>query len=98
MNEDELSRLKEFRQLKKQIQGSERHLIVGIDVAKDRHHAFVGTATGRTLVKKLIFANTSVGFAELLARVEGYERRAVCRKSSLAWNPRAITINPWGGT
>jgi len=43
MNEDELSRLKEFRQLKKQIQGSERHLIVGIDVAKDRHHAFVGT-------------------------------------------------------
>ena len=70
MNETELNRVKEFRQLKKRIQGSDTHLIVGIDVAKDRHHAFLGTATGRTLVKKLIFANTSVGFAELLARVE----------------------------
>ena len=28
MNEDELRRLKEFRQLKKQIQGSETHLVV----------------------------------------------------------------------
>jgi len=46
MNETELSRVKEFRQLKKQIQGSGTHLIVGIDVAKDRHHAFLGTATG----------------------------------------------------
>ena len=70
MNETELSRVKEFRQLKKQIQGSETHLIVGIDVAKDRHHAFLGTATGKTLVKKLIFENSASGFSELLARVE----------------------------
>jgi len=70
MNETELSRVKAFRQLKKRIQGSDTHLIVGIDVAKDRHHAFMGTATGRTLVKKLIFENRACGFSELLARVE----------------------------
>jgi len=70
MNQDELSRLKEFRQPKKQIQGSESRLIVGIDVAKDRHHAFLGTAAGKTLVKKLIFENSAPGFSELLARVE----------------------------
>jgi transposase len=70
MNENELSRVKEFRQLKKQIQGSETHVIVGIDVAKERHHAFLGTASGRTLVKKLIFENSASGFSELLDRVE----------------------------
>lgn len=70
MNETELNRVKEFRQLKKQIQGSETYLIVGIDVAKERHHAFLGTVPGKTLVKKLIFENSASGFSELLARVE----------------------------
>jgi hypothetical protein len=37
---------------------------------KDRHHAFLGTATGKTLVNKLIFENSASGFSELLARVE----------------------------
>jgi transposase len=70
MNERELSRVREFRQLKKQIKGSKAHLIVGIDVAKERHHAFLGTVDGKTLLRKLIFENTSAGFSELLARVE----------------------------
>jgi hypothetical protein len=55
MNEVEDTRLKEFRQLKKEIRGSKDHLIVGIDVAKEKHHAFLGTATGKTLVRRLIF-------------------------------------------
>ena len=96
MNEDELSRLKEFRQLKKQIQGSERHLIVGIDVAKDRHHAFVGTATGRTLVKKLIFANTSVGFAELLARVEAVRAQSGLSEVVFGLEPTSNYHKPLG--
>jgi transposase len=70
MNERELSRVREFRQLKKQIQGSKAHLIVGIDVAKERHHAFLGTTDGKILLKKLIFGNSSAGFSELLARAE----------------------------
>jgi hypothetical protein len=45
MNEVEDTRLKEFRQLKKEIRGSKDHLIVGIDIAKEKHHAFLGTAT-----------------------------------------------------
>ncbi len=38
MNEVEDIRLKEFRQLKKEIRGSKDHLIVGIDIAKEKHH------------------------------------------------------------
>jgi len=33
-------RLCEFRQIKKEIRGSEEYLIVGIDVAKERHMPF----------------------------------------------------------
>ena len=46
MNEVEDTRLKEFRQFRKEIRGSKDHLIVGIDVAKDKHQAFFGTAPG----------------------------------------------------
>ena len=51
MNVKEDIRLKAFRQLKKEIRGSKEHLIVGIDIAKEKHIAFFGTATGKTLLK-----------------------------------------------
>lgn len=63
-------RLEQFLQLKKEIRGSEKHLIVGIDAAKEKHNAFFGTARGKTLVKNLVFDNTLEGFQKLLAYVE----------------------------
>jgi len=63
-------RLEQFRQLKKEIRGSEKYLIVGIDAAKDNHKAFFGTARGKTLIKNLVFGNTLEGFQMLLANVE----------------------------
>jgi transposase len=70
MNVEESNRIKEFRQLKKEIRGSEEHLIVGIDVAKNKHHAFFGTATGKTLLKRLVFENDIDGFGRLRDRTE----------------------------
>ena len=70
MNTEDLIRLKKYRQMKDQIRGSDRHMIVGIDVAKDKHHAFVGTATGKTLSRRLIFENTIGGFNRCLAHVD----------------------------
>ena len=70
MDWEEISRLEDFRQLKKEIRGSEKHLIVGIDVGKDKHHAFFGTATGQTLLKRLVFGNDIDGFEKLLRHVE----------------------------
>ena len=32
-----------FRQMKASVRGSEKYLLVGIDVAKNKHHAFFGT-------------------------------------------------------
>ncbi|SHL45553.1 hypothetical protein SAMN02745216_05214, partial [Desulfatibacillum alkenivorans DSM 16219] len=51
MNQKESNRIEAFRQLKTEIRNSPRHLIVGIDVAKERHHAFFGTAYGKTVHK-----------------------------------------------
>ena len=62
MNEKEDSRLAVFRQMKEEIRGSNRHLLIGIDVAKNKHNAFFGTATGMTLLKRLVFENNLEGF------------------------------------
>jgi len=70
MNEVESIRLEQFRQLKKDIRGSNDYLIVGLDVAKDKHNAFFGTATGKTLFKRLVFENTREGFERLLIQAD----------------------------
>ena len=70
MDKNDDSRLKEFRQLKHEIRGSTQYLVVGIDIAKDRHHAFFGTATGKTLLRGLVFDNTREGFDKLLLQAE----------------------------
>jgi transposase len=63
-------RIKEFRQLRKEIRGSKEYLIVGIDVAKEKHNAFFGTATGKTLFKRLVFENSREGFERLVRQTE----------------------------
>jgi transposase len=52
------------------VRGSRHYLLVGIDVAKERHHAFFGTATGKTLLKRLIFDNNRAGFEQLIERTK----------------------------
>jgi transposase len=77
---EESNRLKEFRQIKKEIRGSEEHLIVGVDIAKDKHHAFFGTATGKTLLKRLVFENSIDGFEGLLAYTEAIKvQHCLCK-------------------
>jgi transposase len=58
-------RLKIFKSMKTSVRGSDKHLLVGIDVAKNSHHAFFGTANGRTLRKRLVFDNSIKGFESL---------------------------------
>lgn len=65
----EIKRFAEFCQLRTEIRSSSQHLLVGIDVAKDKHHAFFGTATGKTLWRRLLFDNTIMGFQSLMEQV-----------------------------
>ena len=46
MSDQENGRRRQFSQIVKEITGNDQYMVVGIDVGKDRHHAFMGTATG----------------------------------------------------
>jgi len=70
MNDFEDTKRERFCQIIGEISGSDEYLVVGIDVAKDKHHAFMGTATGKTLYRRLIFENSRSGFVGLLEQVE----------------------------
>jgi transposase len=73
MNDNEVIRYQQFCQFKEAIRGSDRHLIIGIDVAKDKHHAFMGSATGKTLLRKLVFDNNSDGFGKLMTHAQAVQ-------------------------
>ena len=44
MNNVDSIRLEQFRQIKREIRGSNEYLIAGIDIAKSKNYAFFGDA------------------------------------------------------
>ena len=69
MGNQEIIRRTKYCQIVKEITGSDQYLVVGIDVAKNKHHAFMGTATGIGVFRKLVFENNVDGFSRLLGTV-----------------------------
>lgn len=96
MNEVDAIRLDQFRQLKKEIRGSEEHMIVGIDVAKDKHHAFFGTARGQTLLRRLVFENNIQGFEKLMSHVQTLKTCHGLSKVVFGLEPTANYHKPLG--
>ena len=58
MNDVYNIRLEQYRQIKKEIRGLSEYLIIGVDIAKSKHYAFFGIATGKALLKRMIFEKT----------------------------------------
>ena len=96
MDVEDRIRLEEFRQLKKEIRGSQEHLIVGIDVAKDKHNAFFGTANGKTLLKRLVFENNIEGFNKLLTFLDAVKVKHGLEKEVFGLEPTANYHKPLG--
>jgi transposase len=96
MDEVNRNRLEEFRQLRQGIRHSEEYLIVGIDIAKDQHHAFFGTATGKTLLRRLVFSNDHEGFRKLLDQAEAMRVRHGLKKVVYGMEPTANYHKPLG--
>jgi transposase len=80
-------RYKEFCQFKSEIRASKEHLIIGIDIAKDNHHAFFGTARGKTLLKRLVFNNNINGFKKLIDQVEELQIQYSLSKTVFGMEP-----------
>ncbi len=96
MDEVNGNRLEEFRQLRQEIRHSEGYLIVGIDIAKDRHHAFFGTARGKTLLRRLVFSNDHEGFRKLLDQAEVLRVQYGLKKVVYGMEPTANYHKPLG--
>ncbi|MCJ7748096.1 MAG: IS110 family transposase [Desulfobacterales bacterium] len=96
MDEVNRNRLEEFRQLRKEVRHSEEYLIVGIDIAKDRHYAFFGTATGKTLLRRLVFSNDHEGFRKLLDQAEALRVQHGLKKVVYGMEPTANYHKPLG--
>jgi transposase len=96
MNETDRIRVEEFRQFKKEIRGSAEYLLVGIDVAKEKHYAFFGTATGKVLFRRLVFENDLEGFQKLLVQAEAMKVQEGLKKVVFAMEPTANYHKPLG--
>lgn len=94
MNDNEVSRIKKFRQFKSEIRNSDTHLIVGVDISKNKHHAFLGTATGRTVLKGLIVENNLNGFSYLMGRVQFYMDRDGFKDVVFGLEPTSVYHKP----
>jgi transposase len=93
---DEGSRYAEYCQFIRGIRSSREHLIVGIDIAKDKHHAFFGTATGKVLLKKLVFQNTQEGFTKLIEYAEALKIRHNLKEVVFGFEPTGNYHKPLG--
>jgi transposase len=69
---------------------------VGIDIAKDRHYAFFGTPTGKTLLRRLVFSNDHEGFRKLLEQAEALRVQHGLKKVVYGMEPTANYHKPLG--
>jgi transposase len=93
MNSDE-DRLEIFRALRSQIRGSTEVLLVGIDVAKQRHHAFFGTPAGETLRKRFVFGNHRAGFEALVGLAGDLQRQHELPQRVFGLEPTGVYHKP----
>jgi len=96
MSMEETIRRDQFCQIKSEIRGSDEYLVVGIDVAKDKHHAFMGNAMGTSLLRRLIFKNNLEGFRKLLERSEAIRIKNALSKVVFGMEPTGNYHKPLG--
>jgi transposase len=92
--ESKIDRLEQFKQMKDSVRGSEKVLLVGIDVAKNNHHAFFGTPNGKTLRKNLVFNNSIKGFEALRGLTEDLQSKHGLAKVVYGLEPTASYHKP----
>jgi transposase len=96
MDKNDDTRLHVFRQMKNEIRGSEDYLLVGIDVAKERHDAFFGSARGTTFLRKLVFETTREGFEKLCLHADAMRMQHGLKKLAFGLEPTADYHKPLG--
>jgi len=96
MDKNDDSRLEGFRQLKREIRGSTEYLVAGMDISKERHHAFFGTPAGKVLLHRLVFDNSKEGFEKLCFQAEILRRQHALAHVVFGMEPTADYHKPLG--
>jgi transposase len=96
MNPEDRSRLEEFRQFRREVRGSREYLLVGIDIAKDKHYAFFGTAQGKTFLRRWVFENNLEGFRRLLAQAKALRDQNGLKRIVFGMEPTGNYHKPLG--
>ena len=96
MTNQEIIRREQYCQIVNEITGSDRYLVVGIDIGKDTHHAFMGTATGMSLYRKLIFENNIEGFTKLLKITDQVKAQHMLSEVVFGCEPTGNYYKPLG--
>ncbi len=87
MSNQEIIRHEQYCQSVSEVTGSDKYMLVDIDVGKYTHHAFVGTARGICLFKKLIFENNLVGFGKLITTVDQLKSQSCLENTVFGLEP-----------
>ena len=93
--EREERRLEQYRRLRKEIRGSQDYLVVGIDISKDLHHAWMRTVSGK-IYRRLTFHNSREGFDTLLLQVEAVQVGHGLKEVVFGMEPTANYHKPLG--
>ena len=96
MNGEDLSRLEEFRQFRREVRGSDEYLLVGVDIAKDKHYAFFGTAQGKALFRRLVFENNLEGFQKFLVQARAMRDQNGLKRMVFGMEPTGNYHKPLG--
>jgi transposase len=94
MHVEENTRIKEFRQIRKEVRGSDKYLIVGIDVGKEKHYACYRTANGEILKRRLIFWNTFSGIEMLMDHANAIKKGNGLKKVVYGMEPTSNYHKP----
>jgi transposase len=94
MDANYANRLQWFRQFKEHINASKSTLIVGVDIGKDKHHAFLGTSAGRTIHRRLIFENSIEGFGHLVFYIKRYLSAEQLADAVIGVEPTSVYHKP----
>jgi len=78
--QENVQRVKRFRELKATLRTKRDRLLVGLDIAQAEHVAQLRHAHTRIVVPTLTIPNTTRGFAQLWARIQQAQRATGCQE------------------
>ena len=78
--QDNVQRVKRFREVKATLRTEHHRLLVGLDIAQAEHVVHVRHAHTRVVIPTLTIPNTTRGFTQLWTRIQQAQRATGCRE------------------